>query len=500
MAERHKLPRTPFWLIGNLQARLLLLFAFLLLLAIGVAGYFNDRTESLMIQRIQKDVEEVTQAVQLSVQQLNPEVASDRAVLEDYLSQLRSAQGVQEVSVLDTSRAVIASTNPMRVGTRIEAGGKPAKPKHEPKQLVIEERLGGPSPGPGEKLYEVTVPIAGQGAAGIGYVHVEMTLDDYALMLRKNHRRNMLVYSGLFILGLLISFGMARRFASPIEKLAQASQRVAAGDLSVSVSAVGKDEVAHLSEAFNEMVSQLRKKEDLEEELRSLERTKALGEMAQSVAHEIRNPLNLINLSVGFLGDKFQPSEEGKSKEYGQLVKEIKGEVTRLNELVRSFLELGKPSKLHLEPYPVESLLQDVASLAGHQAGQRGVELARENETGTFVAFLDPAQIRIGLLNLVNNALEATPPGGTVTIRATAGSEDGKKSLCLEVTDSGTGIPEENLGMIFEPYFTTKEGGMGIGLAIARRIVEDHGGRLDVENRHEGGALFRFCLPLGTEL
>lgn len=486
------------WLrIGSFQARLLLLFVILLAAAMGGVAYLNYRSEAYLVDRIKDDVQEVTSAVQLSVQQLNPEVASDRNVLAEYVSKLQQAKGVKSVSVLDTSKAVIASTNPKRVGTRIVTHSRPADSKPSEKPLVIEEHLGGPTPDPGEKVYEVTVPIGQKGTPGIGYIHIEMTMDDFAMMLRRNHRRNILVYSGFFLLGLLLSFALAWHFTRPIEQLALASRKVAAGDLSVNLPVEGKDEVARLSQRFNEMVAQLRIKQNLEEEMRGMERVKVMGEMAQGVAHEIRNPLNQINLSVGFLGDKYGPAEERSGREYQQLIADIKGQIARLNALVGNFLELGKPLKLTLEPYRPLDLITEVLSLSSHQAMQKGIDLAAPNVATDLRAPIDPAQMRIALMNLVNNALEATPLGGQVRISARSAPDGpGKENLVLEVADSGPGISKENLSRVFEPYFTTKQGGIGIGLAIAKRIVEDHGGRLRAENRPEGGALFTVLLPV----
>ncbi len=231
----------------------------------------------------------------------------------------------------------------------------------------------------------------------------------------------------------------------------------------------------------------LERLEAAEENLRRQDRLAALGEMSAGIAHEIRNPLGVISSSAQLLGRKIPAPADGVR----QLLDIIQEETIRLNGLITDFLSFGRPAR----PVPSRVDLRTVAARAVEHleglARERSIRVVAELPATPMSASVDPDMIQQVLLNLLLNALDASRPEGVVTVRLL--SEDG--TLRLEVHDTGCGIAPENQSKIFNPFFTTKEKGTGLGLANAHRIIETHGGSLTVSSSPEAGTTFRITLP-----
>ncbi len=226
----------------------------------------------------------------------------------------------------------------------------------------------------------------------------------------------------------------------------------------------------------------------LEMEMARRERLAALGDVAAAFAHEVRNPLNAVSMGLQRLRAEFAPEP---AADYARFVDVMQGEVRRLNAIVEQFIALARPLPLTPGPVALDDVLRELAALVEGQARTAGVtvRLALPPTLPPLVA--DRDRLKQVLLNLVVNALQAMSAGGTLTLRA----EAGRDHVAVAVTDSGPGIPAEALTRIFDPYFTTKAGGLGLGLTIARRIVEAHGGSLEAESQPGRGTTFHVRLP-----
>ena len=237
-------------------------------------------------------------------------------------------------------------------------------------------------------------------------------------------------------------------------------------------------------EALKESLTRL---ERAEESLRRKERLAALGEMSAGIAHGIRNPLGIISSSAQLLGGQFPEPATGVR----QLLDIIQEETTRLNGLISDFLTFGRPARPALRRLDMGAEARKAVEHVEGMAREKAIRLVGELPETPLPVLADADMLQQVLLNLLLNALEASRPGGTVTLRLyPAGG-----GLCLEVHDRGCGIPPENLSKIFNPFFTTREKGTGLGLANAHRIVEMHGGSLTVSSSPEAGTTFRLSLP-----
>lgn len=300
---------------------------------------------------------------------------------------------------------------------------------------------------------------------------------------------------GISLLGLLLVFTVALaswRFTHPVRELMSAAERVSSGDFDFTVTINRRDEMGKLAKTFNEMLVGLRSKRELEERVQRAERSALTGRIASGIAHEIRNPLSFISLSVDYLRDKFAPVAEAQRADYTKLMDSIKEEIIRLNGMVSDFLNFGRPPRLKFRDLNARVIVEEVFGLVRAKAEQQGVSLAIEeipssdgqNPDLKFQA--DSEQLKTCFLNLAINAVQAMNEGGSLKVRLSPQ----KANIRFDFIDTGSGIAPEALGQIFEPYFSTKESGFGLGLALTKKLIEDHGGQILVNSEVGKGTRF----------
>ncbi len=231
----------------------------------------------------------------------------------------------------------------------------------------------------------------------------------------------------------------------------------------------------------------------LQDDLRRREKLSAMGELAAGVAHEIRNPLNAISMTVQRLAREF-PAAEG-ADEQSELIKIVRREIDRISAIIRQFLEFARPAPLVKKPALVEELIAQVVALYTARAASRQVKIEWENHRSV-KAYLDADKITQCLVNLLENALDAVEIGGIVQIRL---ETPRRKYFSIIVEDNGTGIPAENQSRIFNLYFTTKPNGTGLGLAQVLQIVGEHDGTVEVFSEPGRGTRFILTIPFGKE-
>ena len=232
---------------------------------------------------------------------------------------------------------------------------------------------------------------------------------------------------------------------------------------------------------------------DMEERIRALDRLAALGRFTAGIAHEIRNPLTGIGTGVQYLARHL-----GEDPSQRENLDFIEREIDRLNRIVEDLFRVTHPHPLRKSLEPVSGLVERALLSVGSAPAERGLELRLHLAEDLPPVPVDPDQIQQVLLNLIKNAVEATPSGGTVEIHAYASApDDDRPKMAIQVIDTGPGIDPEDLAHIFEPFFTKgKAGGTGLGLYVSHGIVERHGGEIHVANAHGGGAVFTVKLPM----
>ncbi|MFZ1699344.1 MAG: ATP-binding protein [Pyrinomonadaceae bacterium] len=335
------------------------------------------------------------------------------------------------------------------------------------------------------------VPV--QTSEGRWYVIVILKSDRGAAALRAAQP---LTYTlGVLLASSLITLLLVWRFTRPVADLSRAARELAEGNLQVRVQDFMRtDEMGRLGKNFNEMAAELEKKSELEAQLQQAEKSAVVGRLGSAIAHEIRNPLNYINLTLDHLRSKFAPADPEKRETFEKLTFQLKTEVARINQQISDFLNYSRPTKADLKPIAARKAIQESLRIIEPQAAEKHVTVSVVEHEDVPQIMGDPEFLRSVFNNLFINAIQSMEEGGgNLDIKITPG--DSGKCVSFEVSDTGNGIPPENLENIFEPYFSTKETGTGLGLAIVQKIIDIHNGKIDVESTEGEGTKFTVRLP-----
>ncbi len=279
---------------------------------------------------------------------------------------------------------------------------------------------------------------------------------------------------------------LSQRLLAPIQTLTDGVKAVAAGDLTRKVEVRGEDEMGLLAREFNAMAASLDRQRD---ELRRAERLATVGRISAQITHEVRNPLNAIGLNAELLAEELDGV--AASAEARQLVSSISREVDRLNAVTEEYLRFARLPRPSLASQDLNEIVGSLLDFLGPELAAAGVEVRRELAPSLAPVRADEAQLRAVFLNLVRNSREAMPRGGTLTVR----TAEAAGSVEVAVADTGGGIPRADLTRVFEPFYSTKERGTGLGLAFAHQVVKEHGGTIGCESAVGLGTTFTIRLP-----
>ncbi len=297
----------------------------------------------------------------------------------------------------------------------------------------------------------------------------------------------------IFFITILVSLLLTERIISPITHLEDATQRVAEGDFGFRILTRSRDELSTLVDSFNGMVTEL---ERSRRQLLQAERISAWQEIAQRLAHEIRNPLTPIKLSAQRIIKKHDEKSPDFDRVLVPAVSSIITEVDNLERMLREFADFAKLPMPQPAPVRLSDMLEEVAVVYRNLSTLVQIDLHEVPESLTVT--VDRDQMKRVFANLFTNAIQAMPKGGQLTLHADV-VKKGHSSLCrIAVHDTGTGIPEQDVERVFDPYFTTKKDGTGLGLAIVQRIVFDHKGSVWAESDGANGTTFFIDLPLAA--
>jgi signal transduction histidine kinase len=390
-----------------------------------------------------------------------------------------------DVLILDGHGLVIAGTRSGKaalLGQNLRAAGWLAAQPHRPKArpsylrephagaLVGLARLKGPRP---EWTALVMQPLR------------EVLAPVYQMQ-----RHLLLLLAGVLLFGLGVATLLAERMSRPLRELTRATQEIAkVGATRRAVPVRSRDEIGQLARAFNTMASDLKRAQD---DLVTAAKFAFVGQVAAGVAHEVRTPLGILRSSAQILGRSLPPERADSA----ELVEMIVGEVDRLDRVVAGLLELARPREPLIEPTPLGPVVTRALDFVDAQAREKGITIRRVLSADPRPARCDPVQMYQVALNLIVNALQILPAGGEITVR-TLPPHNGRVSF--EVSDNGPGIAPELRERIFAPFFTMREGGTGLGLALVQRIVQAHQGTVSVDSELGRGTTFRVELPAVQE-
>ena len=465
----------------NQKLMAMMLFLSFSLLIVYFLLYFQ--TERAMYREFEEQTVELSKAIQVGVEEVTSTGATDESRLQGYLKQL-NRKGVKEISIIsNNSDKIISSTDPKKIGKDV-----PTKRK----ELIFKAELGETVPGEGH-AYNVIIPVIA-GKKHFGYIHLIINTDDFSTMMRKRLFARLFAVIFVFGIGIVLTIYLARSYTKPIEEVVRVAQSVAAGNLNHELNSDRKDEIGKLAQSFNFMVERLREQRDLEEKLRKAEHLAGIGQFASSIAHEIKNPLNFISLSVDLIREKYKPVDSTTQQNFDSMIVNIKKEIQRVSRFAESFLEFGRPLELNRQMTDMDKLIDEVIDLVTAKAQMDNIEI-RKSCASLPELFVDPEFIKTCLYNIILNAFQAMPVGGTLTV--TTKQQD--NSFLFIIEDTGIGIPEDRISRVFDPFFTTKTTGLGLGLALTKRVIEEHGGKVEIRSSEGSGTTFSIALPMEKE-
>ena len=495
-------------LLKSFRLRLLLLLAALLVLTLSVQYYVNLRAVRRNTQFIVAQQRAIMAGVALGVDSLSS---------KKYLDQMRDeakqpllgeqAELVKNILLVDDQGNILDSLDDQQTPRE--------NPDKTPRYVKVKDITLPPLNSAVERPPDNTPLPEGMtigrqhrvGNAGAFYFPVETTngrryvivvLDSantLTALLERQSRQSQLYTLAVLLVTTCLTAIVVWRFTRPIKSLSVGARRVAGGDFSFRVPTSGRqDEMGELTEQFNEMTVKLGRTRELETKLHDAEKAAVVGRLASAIAHEIRNPLNYINLTLDHLRTSFAPGDAAKQEKFAALTTQLKSEVARINTHVTEFLNYSRPAKLELQTVDLYDVARDALRLVEPQAvaGNVGTRVDKQGELPPVMA--DPESLRSALTNLIINGLQATDgTGGKLSIRL-SGEEQGQR-VRIEISDTGRGIAPEDISKVFEPYYSTKETGTGLGLAIVRKAVDEHHGTISVKSKLSEGTTFTITLP-----
>lgn len=494
--------------VRSFRARLLLLLAMMLGLTLGVQYYFNLRQVNANARMIIEQEQAIMTGIALGMESLK----SDR-YLDEIIGDLREPLlnnknvRVKNILVVDDDGNVIDSIIPEFNPREREEDNSTRYVQFKDIQ-VLPLRSVVQFTNEHEQLPSWIPPSTNVdfGEAGAFYFPVQTTkgrrfiivvLDSANTLTnvleRQSSRSALYTLMVLFVTTLVTGF-FVWRFTRPVKELSTAARKVAGGDFDVQVPADRLDEMGTLAAAFNEMTGKLARARELEIQLHQAEKGAVVGRLAAAIAHEIRNPLNYINLTLDHLRSSFAPSDPGKRATFVKLTDQLKTEVARINRHITDFLKYSRPSKLDFQDVDIRAEAEDALRLVEVRAEECGIKTNIVQDGALPTVLADRESLRSVFTNLVINAVEAIngTGGGSISIKL---SNPEANSVKVEISDSGCGIAADDISKVFEPYFSTKETGTGLGLAIVKKAVDDHGGTISVASKEGSGTTFTITLP-----
>jgi signal transduction histidine kinase len=475
-------------------------------LALATSAYFSAR--------LRAGVEEAAVNTAMVAQRLVEDYAAleqqgTRALelLDDQIMNLVAQAINQEVDLFDGARlqatserdlygsGVLTTRTPSEVYRQIAVDRRPT--------FVGVEEMGGAQ-------YQIAAaPVRAGSREEIVTVPQTLRKQDIERQIDELNRQVVLGLVLFVLLGAGIGYSMAERIADPVNRLTRATRRIARGDLDARVAATSSDELRRLVEDFNRMAADLKRQRV---ELERTQRLEAWAEMARQVAHDIKNPLTPIQLSAEHARRVNLDRGSPLSPALDECIHSILTQVKLLRQIAAEFSSFASSPVAHPEPTDLPALIEEVVE--PYRVGLAGrVELDVLATSRLPQISIDRALFSRALTNIIENALHAMPGGGRLAISARPSTAERQPSssdpapvpgrtppgIIVEITDSGVGMDQEALAKIFEPYFSTKATGTGLGLTIAKRNVELNGGTISVTSARGVGTTVTIVLPVGED-
>ncbi len=518
----------------SLTAKLVLILG-VLITATGVTSWY------LSVQSDKKNLMENTVAFVSSFSEVvkrsvrNDMLLFEREDIQRTLESIGASESIAKVQIFDAKGVVFYSSDRAGIGHRVERNSRACIGCHRdtagPREMLLKEkRWDIYTDASGSRVLSFVEPIYNESDCYTAACHAHkpeqkvlgILTTDFSLLPIEAMIRRQVIQNSLYIIffiavSAVILYAVLWRFVlRPVSALSQGMEGVAAGDLSQRVPPSSGDEIGRLTHTFNAMTEELgdaRKRmeqwtQSLEEEVRKKteeirrtqgkliesEKLAALGRLTADIAHEIRNPLT----ALGGFGRRLQRiSSTTKEKEYADI---IVSEVHRLEQILRDVMTFSREPKISFEKKTVTDLVRDCLMTYSAVCAEYAIKVERRFGDELSV-LIDAGQVRQALNNLISNAIDVMPHGGILSVSTASESVNDVTYIAVHVSDTGTGIPRDQLPYVFEPFYTTKEigRGTGLGLSISRKIIEEHGGFISARNNNGRGLTASLYFPYQSD-
>lgn len=450
----------------------------MMIFALGGLTVLQGSSEKRIMDLIQDGIDGLSKAIEISVEQITAAGATNEARLKNYFDQIRS-RGVEEISILSSEQEVLMSSNPDIVGSKLSV---------DKNELFITQQIGEDEKGKTKKLYSSFVPVIFHGKLE-GYIHIRMYFDDLERISQEMLFQRILWALAIFGVGALLCIFISYRYTRTIPVLINAIRAISHGQMP-DLPTIPRTDISDLADSLREMIRKLEEQKSMEEKLKQAEQQAMLAQLASGIAHEIRNPMNFVSLSIDHL-EATLPSGNGANIPE-DLFRKTKLEIRRINQMITNFLDLGRELVLNRIRLRTDLALEEALGLATHQLKDLGIHVVKRYCRPMPEINVDVDRMKSCFQNLIHNAAEAMPKGGTLSVTI----EEADRWMIYTVEDTGEGIGENDIARIYEPYFTTKKHGIGLGLAITRRIVEAHDGTITISSEPGKGTCARVAIPI----
>jgi two-component system NtrC family sensor kinase len=458
-----------------------------------------------------------------------------REEIQETIKLLGTSESIEGVRLLDHSGRIFYSSNLEEVGSTLENTSLSCIACHSgdektPQALLPENRWAIYEKPDGSRTMTFAEPIFNEPDCYTAACHIHSSeqkvlgilLTDFSLHTIDNRfsaqLENILVYIVLVVIGtaVILSIILWRIVLRPLTSLAAGMRQVSSGDMEQKVSIHSNDEIGRLASTFNSMTAELNiarqrmvkwtqtlekevTKKTLEirqaqDKLIQAEKLASLGRLTADIAHEIRNPLSALG---GFGRRLLKNTTEPKQKEYAEI---IVSEADRLEHVLSDVLTFSREARFHFNKESVNEIIKKSVNLFRENCKDQSIDIQVQFKTDLPV-LIEMDQVEHAANNLISNSIDAMPNGGTLTVTTQEEQANDITYVAVHISDTGEGIPEEKLPLVFEPFYTTKKigHGTGLGLSISRRIVEEHGGFIQAKNRSEMGLTVSMFFPYQSD-
>jgi len=519
----------------SLAAKLIIALILLIIIGGGISWYTLIHTgKENLIDEAVKDAASYSDLIKKGIRYSMLTV--NREGIQLTIDDLKSAKDVQGIKLFDSKGKIHYSSRPEEVGHHVDRAARACQGCHVDPARPVEMLTRGSQwttymGSEGYNMLTFIEPIYNEPTCSRAACHVHspnqrvlgILESEFSLAAVDKNMKEQTVHTTVYALVFMsiisvVLYVILRKFVlKPVSTLSNAMGTVTQGDFGRTVTATSGDEIGLLVRTFNDMTQELKtarermedwtdslerevaKKTDAlkkyQDKLIQAEKLAALGRLTADLAHEIRNPLTAIG---GFARRLYKSAESEKEKERAEV---IISEVHRLEKILRDVLTFSRDARSHLKRHHLGEFVYDVVNMHEYICIEQSISVDVVMEKNLPPVLVDKDQVKQALINLITNALDAMPHGGTLKIAAGNEILHDVRYVFLKVSDTGQGIDEDSLPLIFEPFFTTRKigHGTGLGLSITRKIIEEHGGFIKAERNPGEGSTFSLYFPQQSE-